>query len=278
MELLKKINNNYCIAKDSNGNRIIVSGKGIGFIKMPYILNDLSKIDRTFYDVDDRILNLISKIPEEILNLSLKSVDYASGKLGKKLNPNFYFTLADHLNFAIKRINDGIQMNYGITYEMEYLHSDEMEIATKIVHVINDKLKLNLPKSETAIIAMHIVEAQNVSEIKHLNSNVDEMADEIIKIVSRELGISVNRKSFNYYRFVTHIQYLIERLKTQSEISSENKLAYENLCHQFPESYACVEKIKQYLRKQVDVSISDEESLYLLIHINRLCSKEDCNS
>lgn len=50
MKVVKKINNNVAICLDSNNCELVAFGKGIGFPKMPYEIQDLSLIDRTFYD------------------------------------------------------------------------------------------------------------------------------------------------------------------------------------------------------------------------------------
>ena len=47
MKLLKKINNNFALAEDSKGEKVIVEGLGVGFQKMPCELTDLSIIYRT---------------------------------------------------------------------------------------------------------------------------------------------------------------------------------------------------------------------------------------
>ena len=49
MQVIKKLNNNFAICLDKEGNELVAYGKGIGFPKTPYELTDLSKIDRTFY-------------------------------------------------------------------------------------------------------------------------------------------------------------------------------------------------------------------------------------
>ena len=38
MKLLKKINNNFALAIDGNGEKVIVEGRGIGFNRMPCII------------------------------------------------------------------------------------------------------------------------------------------------------------------------------------------------------------------------------------------------
>lgn len=56
MKLLKKINNNYALALDSRGEKIIVEGRGIGFQKMPCELSDLSLVSKTYYNTKDKML------------------------------------------------------------------------------------------------------------------------------------------------------------------------------------------------------------------------------
>lgn len=43
MKIIKKINNNVAIGLDKNNQELIVFGKGIGFPKMPYEVDDLKK-------------------------------------------------------------------------------------------------------------------------------------------------------------------------------------------------------------------------------------------
>lgn len=55
MKIIRQINNNAALALDGNGKELVVLGRGVGFPKMPYELTDLSRIERTFYDVNPKI-------------------------------------------------------------------------------------------------------------------------------------------------------------------------------------------------------------------------------
>ena len=57
MMIVKKINNNVAIGVDGNGHEVVLFGKGIGFGELPYSINDMSKIERSFYDIDYRYYN-----------------------------------------------------------------------------------------------------------------------------------------------------------------------------------------------------------------------------
>lgn len=63
MEVYKKINNNVALARDAKGRELVVFGKGIGFASMPYELTDLSCIQRTFYDVNEKYFALLRDVP-----------------------------------------------------------------------------------------------------------------------------------------------------------------------------------------------------------------------
>ena len=72
MRITKKLNNNVALAQDSAGKELIVFGRGIGFPAMPYELTDLSKIQRTFYDIKSSYVDMVATLPEDmVLLLSL---------------------------------------------------------------------------------------------------------------------------------------------------------------------------------------------------------------
>lgn len=56
MKIVRKINNNAAVAQDKKGREMVVLGRGVGFGTIPYELTDLSRIYRTFYEVDPGIL------------------------------------------------------------------------------------------------------------------------------------------------------------------------------------------------------------------------------
>ena len=108
MWVIKKINNNVAMGKDSRNREVVLFGKGIGFHQMPYELNDLSRIDRSYYGVSTSLLSLLDEIDEEIWNLTFRIVDRGKVVLNTNLKSSFTFVLADHLNFAVERIKKGL--------------------------------------------------------------------------------------------------------------------------------------------------------------------------
>lgn len=103
---------------------------------------------------------------------------------------------------------------------------------------------------------------------------MERFIDDITDIVESELNIIVDRNGFNYSRFVTHLKYLLKRSGTINVESSENGRMYEEVYAQYPELQGAVEKIKTYITNELQIEPSREELLYLMLHLNRLCSRE----
>lgn len=117
MEVYKKINNNVALARDAKGRELVVFGKGIGFASMPYELTDLSRIQRTFYDVNEKYLALLRDVPEAVFLAADDIADTAREELDCTLNANLTYALADHLNFAIQRSREGLNVQVPLAYD-----------------------------------------------------------------------------------------------------------------------------------------------------------------
>ena len=129
MKLVKKINTSAALAIDRTGHEIVVMGKGIGFPQMPYKLDDLSKIERTFYDVDPKYLGMIAELSQPIVMVCADIADQAGIELDCSLNPNLPFTLADHIQFAAERLKKGVDLTTPIAYDIRHLYPREAAMA-----------------------------------------------------------------------------------------------------------------------------------------------------
>ena len=89
--------------------------------------------------------------------------------------------------------------------------------------------------------------------------------------------MQINKDNFNYSRFVSHMHYLLKRGESKQLINTDNKAIYDKLKQDYRQSYECVRQVSAYLNGIFHMELSDEEKLYLMLHINRLCTREDCN-
>lgn len=274
MEVIKKLGNNAAICKDNSGRELIALGLGIGFPKCPYALDDLSKIERTFYNVYNEYLYLFENVDSNILALSADVIDLATTMLSVSLKENAIYTLADHLNFAVIRLNKGMIFNTPISNELRDLYPVEVKVAKYTLNLMKKKLNIELPEEEMYAIAMNIINSEEILSSTSDVSVKSEFILEIVHLIEAQMHISIDKNSFNYSRFASHMQYLFRRKSEYTEISSTNKKLFELLKNEYPMTYQCVLGIKELIFNKFNWNIGDEELLYLILHVNRLCSHE----
>ena len=277
MKVIKKINNNVVICLDHNNRELVAFGRGIGFPAAPYELDDLSKIDRTYYGVNSSYMGLVNEIPEEVFEVAAKIVDMAVNYIDCELSSNLVFTLADHINFAIERNQRNMNLRNPFLYDIRYFYEKEMDIGNLAVKMIRRYLKVSLPEEEAGNIALHFINAEALSEKENEFNVSDTGVEEVTYLIEKELNIRIKREDFNYSRFVSHLQYLMKRKDAVSSISSDNIKLYMEMKEEFPVIYQCVLKIRDYMAGKLDWELSEEELLYLILHVNRLYAREDCN-
>lgn len=274
MKVVKNINNNVSICLDSKGVEVVAFGKGIGFTKPPYEV-DLANVTKTYYNVDSTYVSMINDIPKEVIEISDEIVEYARSKLGTNLSSNIVFTLADHLAFAIQRVKKNIKFTLPIASDIQYLYEKEMEVGKFGTKLVLQRLKVYLPKDEAAYIALHIINSQE-KEKNNLDTKNEELIDEIVKIIEEDFKIKINKDDFNYSRFVTHMHYLLKRGRKEELLQTDNSKLYEKLVKEYPKAYASSEHVSEFLDEKLNMGLNEEEKLYLMLHINRLCTREDC--
>lgn len=276
MIVVKNINNNVALCLDSKGQEVVVFGKGVGFLKPPSEV-PLSKIQRTFYDLNRKFLPLLDDIPLDVIDFTAQQVAQIRGQLPYETNANLIMTLADHLAFAMTRAKKGIYTPMPSIYEMEQNYPVEVGIGRQIIKAMEQTFHVKLPKSEVQGVAMHFINASLGSPSSGQLTAEEEyetILERMTQIVEYALQVTIRRDTFNYARFATHVQYLLKRVQAESSIDSDNLQVYASIRDEYKDVSACVDQIHEYLQRNWSIDLSEEEKLYLIMHINRVISQE----
>lgn len=274
MQIIRSINTSAAIGLDNAGHEVVLLGKGIGFPKMPYELTDLSVIDRSFYDVDPRYLEMLASLQEPVLMASADLVEQAEINLSCQLNPNLPFTLADHLQFAMERIAQGIDLTAPLAYDVQHLYPNEYELGLLALDILQDYTSSRLPDSEAVTIALHLINAEAELGDDHGVNTMLQVISEVDDIVERKLGFQMDKESYNYSRFAMHLRYLIQRLSSGTPVENIGGSMLKPLANEYPDIYMCALAVRDHLKKNYGWHCNDEETLYLMLHINRVREKE----
>ena len=274
MLILKKINNNVALASTDTGEEVVVFGKGVGFHEMPYELEDESVIQRVFRDVDEKSIDGFEGISDEVLLVASGIVALADKALDCKLAGNLVISLADHLQYAVERAGEGVAIENPLSHEVAFVYPRETELGHRGVEIVLDRLGVELPESEVTSIALHLVNAEvdgmGSAQEMDLVMKSTVILERATQIIEGQLGQKLDRTSYAYVRFVAHLRFLIRRLMRGSCKETENSGLFRQAARDFPDAYRCAAGVNEYLKRDYNWSCSDEEMLYLMMHVNRL--------
>lgn len=274
--IVKSLNNNLVLAQDEQRKEYVLFGTGIGFKKKKGDLIEESLITKIFHGEDyQNISALVDSISPDVLSVTENIVDEGEKYLGKKLNTSLLISLADHIQSAINRQNEGIEIvGSSLQWEIPFLYIKESKIGKKALEVIATKLGVDLPEMEAAFIALHFVNAQDGIQSMDETMLITEITKSMVKTIQSLFDVVLNKESMNYSRFVTHIRYFMNRQIRQEEmIANPDDKLYLIIQEQYPKSYACGLMIREMLKKEYQLVINDDEMIYLIIHIQRVVSE-----
>ena len=269
----KVINNNIISAYEKSGAEVIVMGRGIGFKKKQGEVVPADQISKIFRiksrTLTEQFKELLANMPLERVRISDEIISHAKDHLKLKLNQSIYVTLTDHINFAIERVSQGIEPQNALLWEIKRFYPQEFQLGIYALELIHDRLGILLPEDEAGFIALHFVNAENGTDIRDAVKFPDQM-QAIVDIVERDLGILLDESSLHYERFMTHIKFLIQRIYRKELLSSEDRELSLLMQRKYPREYQCSLKVAEYIMQATGSRLSEEEIMYLSVHIRRV--------
>ena len=119
---------------------------------------------------------------------------------------------------------------------------------------------------------MHFINSQ-IKKYSDCSIDSEELVHQIRSILEKVYKIKIDVNSFNYSRFVTHMDYLIKRIIKNEQIDSDNEKMYDEIKKRFEKAYECTLLIEQVFDEKLQRKLNKEERLYLMLHINRMCTR-----
>lgn len=275
--IIEKIyNNNVVLVIDKESKKeLILTGCGLGFQKKIGQEIDKSKIEKKFITEDEtftkKIIKLASEVDENIFNISTAIIEYAQGYLNAELDEYIYASLTDHISFAFKRFRENIEIKNDLLYEIRRIHKKEFEIGKWAVNYINKELSVEFPVDEAGFIAMHIVNA-NYKESTTESFLMTKIVKDILNIIRYYYSIEFEEDDFNYDRLVTHLKFFATRLIKKEVLNNKDNELINIIKIQYEDAYNCACKIKKFIEDNQEYIVSEDEILYLTLHINRVIS------
>lgn len=211
--IAKTLNHNSFIGVEEENNReYLVMGKGIAFGK---------KTGQRVQPGDDTRIYSLTEMTERgnartiVQGVSPLSLELASAVLDEaekefgKIDRSIVFPMADHLDFAVRRIQNGEQISNPLTDDIRVMFYKEYKVASCIRELLKERLQIEIDEHEIGYLALHVHSAiveENVSQAMEVARAVRES----ISLVEHITGHTIDVMSLSYNRMMNHIRYMLQ--------------------------------------------------------------------
>ena len=279
MKIIKIVNNNIVTSLDEQNREIIVMGRGLGFGRKPGMPIEDEKVEKVFRlnsaGENQKLVDIIQDIPLEHIKVADQIIEYAKSMLGERLKETIYLSLIDHIDGAIDRYKNQIQFTNPLLWEIKQYYPSEFKVGVQSLSILRKMLRIELPVDEAAFIALHFITAEYDTKMD-VTFDIPRLIDDIIAIVESEFSIKIDKESIHYERFITHLKFFAARVLQAKQMPDDDDFLFRNMIRdQYKKSYACAQMIRQRLGECYKVTISEEEVVYLTVHIKRVTMHVD---
>ena len=270
------LNNNVVISLDEQGRERVLMGRGLGFQLKPSDTLDPAKVEKTFIldtgEDGERERRMLTDTPYAIIEAVSRAVDQAERALGHQLGRPLTIAVIDHVQFVLERLAKGIRIPVANMPELRVLHPAEFAAAKAMAESISAALDKELPAEEAVFLTMHVLNATR-DEPNGTAALLFRRVQHVVMTVENGLGVSLDVDSPDYARFVLHIQFLLQRLVSRTMLRSGDSSFFEFAKHSYPRSFAIAQEVKAYVMAATESELTDEELLYVIVHVERLASQ-----
>jgi len=273
-------NNNVILVHDIPKNQeFILLGKGIGFGQKVdgEIDRDDSRIEKKFRLEQEQHLkqyeSMINQVDQAVIGISEEIISLITQEISPDINEHVHVALPDHINFAIHRLRNGLEIVNPFLLEIQTLFAKEYALAQRAAKMIEEQFQIDVPESEVGFLTLHIHSA--VSYIPVAKAvQVTNMISDLVSKVEQSIGRRLDKDSVEYVRFILHLRHAIERIRNQTSISNP---LLDQIKITMPESFALATQLGKHIAEKLEIHVSEEESAYTALHIFRLSQQLERN-
>ena len=270
--VVKALNHNAVLAADvTDQKEYLLMGKGIGFGKK---VSEQFEADEScrVYSLTDRkerndAQNLAKSINPEFLEIANMVLDEAEKVFGH-IDRNILFPLADHISYAVERIQRNETISNPLTEDIRVLFHMEYKVASCVIPLLESRFGISIGEDEVGYITLHVhsaIDDEKVSDAMQTARAVREC----IRIVEESMGKKIDVMTLSYNRLMNHVRYMIVRALEGEKL----KLSLNDYMQvKYPKEFALAAKICDEIGQMIKCPLKDVEIGYLAMHICRVTS------
>ncbi|CAM5539519.1 Cryptic beta-glucoside bgl operon antiterminator [Streptomyces avidinii] len=279
MKALRVLNNNVVLARDEQGQEVILTGRGIGFNCRQGQRIDPELIVRVFVPADgrdpDHLAEVLSLIGEEVLRAVVIALSEVGIEGRESTRPTLAIAVADHVAGALDRAARGIVVEYPLRAEAQTLYAAEYAQAQRLLQAINARVDPQLDESEATALTLHLVNAGFTSGDLSFTYTMTGVIQQMLAVVRERYGLEVPQESMNAARFITHVRYLFVRVQQHRQLKGHESTIGKGIRQHYPEATRTAQQLATIVELRLGQHLSEDEVSYLALHVARMTMEGD---
>lgn len=267
--ILKILNNNALLAEEDDKSERILLGKGIGFGKRTGDYVEANEDVQVYTPVvrqeQSSAMHVVNTIDPAYIEAAGKIIGEAEKVFGS-VNRDIILPLADHIAFAAKREQENIFLPNPFILDIKILFGREFAVAMESRKIIQEMTGYRISDDEAGFIALHIHSGLSNEEVTD-TLRTTQLIDESMMIIEKSIGRKLPKESLAYIRLMSHLYYMIVRLKTEEAVNLDlNEFVRQNC----PNAGRIAEIVCRNMSRKMQKGMFPEEVGFLAIHIQRM--------
>ncbi|MFD7031942.1 PRD domain-containing protein [Streptomyces sp. NPDC059917] len=282
MKALRVLNNNVVLARDEQGQEVILTGRGIGFNCRQGQVVDPALIVRVFVPADgrdpDHLAEVLTLIGEEVLRAVVIALSEVGIEGRESTRPTLAIAVADHVAGALDRAARGIVVEYPLQAEAQTLYAAEYAQARRLLAAINERVDPQLAPSEATALTLHLVNAGFASGDLSFTYTMTGVIQQMLAVVRERYGLEVPQESMSAARFITHVRYLFVRVQQHRQLKGHESTIGKGIRQHYPDATHTAQQLATIVELRLGQQLSEDEVSYLALHVARMTAEADTDA
>ncbi|MET3985704.1 PRD domain-containing protein [Streptomyces sp. PvR034] len=282
MKALRVLNNNVVLARDEQGQEVILTGRGIGFNCRQGQIVDPALIVRVFVPADgrdpDHLAEVLTLIGEEVLRAVVIALSEVGIEGRESTRPTLAIAVADHVAGALDRAARGVVVEYPLQAEAQTLYAAEYAQARRLLAAINERVDPQLAPSEATALTLHLVNAGFASGDLSFTYTMTGVIQQMLAVVRERYGLEVPQESMSAARFITHVRYLFVRVQQHRQLKGHESTIGKGIRQHYPEATHTAQQLATIVELRLGQQLSEDEVSYLALHVARMTAETDTDT
>ncbi|MGY4690204.1 PRD domain-containing protein [Salibacterium sp. K-3] len=276
MIVQKVLNHNAAVVMDNQEEKVAV-GSGIAFQKKKNDAVDPGKVEKLFVlsrENDPAFTDLLEKAGEWETGIIQNLIHWMEKQLDIPFDSHSYALLFDHFIHLLKRLAEGSHIVNYLLEEIQTLYPEAFRTAELAAGKLAADTGYWISYDEMGFLALHLYAAGRKKASPSGVREHTEIINRMTSVMETSLNTMFPRRTVAYEGLISHLHVAVKTAEQAEELTKAPSDMVNMMKNKYPASYEAARNAVTVLKEEKGLTIPEDESVYIAMHIQRLLSRK----